>query len=164
MMFTMPVYDMMLLPGVTFYFKNDIFQQMGSQDAKTGDDVLFLMQRSDKDRKDLTAEDFYPVGISGKLDSQDSEGNIRIRTLARVDVSDLEMTEDGVLANASIRPETEDISAEEEKEIFERVKNVLLNYTASSSGARWSELHSSLEKSGRDALCSFRLCPHSLGG
>ena len=128
MMFTMPVYDMMLLPGVTFYFKNDIFQQMGSQDAKTGDDVLFLMQRSDKDRKDLTAEDFYPVGISGKLDSQDSEGNIRIRTLARVDVSDLEMTEDGVLANASIRPETEDISAEEEKEIFERVKNVLLNY------------------------------------
>ena len=40
MMFTMPVYDMMLLPGVTFYFKNDIFQQMGSQDAKTGDDVL----------------------------------------------------------------------------------------------------------------------------
>ena len=128
MMFTMPVYDMMLLPGVTFYFKNDIFQQMGSQAAKTGDDVLFLMQRSDKDRKDLTAEDFYPVGISGKLDSQDSEGNIRIRTLARVDVSDLEMTEDGVLANASIRPETEDISAEEEKEIFERVKNVLLNY------------------------------------
>ena len=116
MMFTMPVYDMMLLPGVTFYFKNDIFQQMGSQDAKTGDDVLFLMQRSDKDRKDLTAEDFYPVGISGKLDSQDSEGNIRIRTLARVDVSDLEMTEDGVLANASIRPETEDISAEEEKQ------------------------------------------------
>ena len=128
MMFTMPVYDMMLLPGVTFYFKNDIFQQMGSQDAKAGDDVLFLMQRSDKDRKDLTAEDFYPIGISGKLDSQDSEGNIRIRTLARVDVSDLEMTEDGVLANASIRPETEDISAEEEKEIFERVKNVLLNY------------------------------------
>ena len=27
MMFTMPVYDMMLLPGVTFYFKKDIFQQ-----------------------------------------------------------------------------------------------------------------------------------------
>ena len=25
MMFTMPVYDMMLLPGVTFYFKKDIF-------------------------------------------------------------------------------------------------------------------------------------------
>ena len=33
MMFTMPVYDMMLLPGVTFYFKKDIFQQMGNQDA-----------------------------------------------------------------------------------------------------------------------------------
>ena len=128
MMFTMPVYDMMLLPGVTFYFKNDIFQQMGSQDAKTGDDVLFLMQRSDKDRKDLTAEDFYPVGVSGKLDSVDNEGNIRIRTVARVDLSDLEMAEDGILANASIRPDTEDITPEEEKAIFDRVKNVLLNY------------------------------------
>ena len=128
MMFTMPVYDMMLLPGVTFYFKKDIFQQMGNQDAKAGDDVLFLMQRTDKDRKDLTPEDFYPVGVSGKLDSADNEGNIRIRTVARVDLSDLEMAEDGILANASIRPDTEDITPEEEKAIFDRVKNVLLNY------------------------------------
>ena len=128
MMFTMPVYDMMLLPGVTFYFKKDIFQQMGNQDAKAGDDVLFLMQRTDKDRKDLTPEDFYPVGVSGKLDSADNEGNIRIRTVARVDLSDLEMAEDGILANASIRLDTEDITPEEEKAIFDRVKNVLLNY------------------------------------
>mgnify|MGYP000317280966 FL=1 len=128
MMFTMPVYDMMLLPGVTFYFKKDIFQQLGNQDAKAGDDVLFLMQRTDKDRKDLTPEDFYPVGVSGKLDSVDNEGNIRIRTVARVDLSDLEMAEDGILANASIRPDTEDITPEEEKAIFDRVKNVLLNY------------------------------------
>ena len=128
MMFTMPVYDMMLLPGVTFYFKKDIFQQMGNQDAKAGDDVLFLMQRTDKDRKNLTPEDFYPVGVSGKLDSVDNEGNIRIRTVARVDLSDLEMAEDGILANASIRPDTEDITPEEEKAIFDRVKNVLLNY------------------------------------
>ena len=128
MMFTMPVYDMMLLPGVTFYFKKDIFQQMGNQDAKAGDDVLFLMQRTDKDRKDLTPEDFYPVGVSGKLDSVDNEGNIRIRTVARGDLSDLEMAEDGILANASIRPDTEDITPEEEKAIFDRVKNVLLNY------------------------------------
>ena len=128
MMCTMPVYVMMLLPGVTFYFKKDIFQQMGNQDAKAGDDVLFLMQRTDKDRKDLTPEDFYPVGVSGKLDSVDNEGNIRIRTVARVDLSDLEMAEDGILANASIRPDTEDITPEEEKAIFDRVKNVLLNY------------------------------------
>ena len=128
MMFTMPVYDMMLLPGVTFCFKKDIFQQLGNQDAKAGDDVLFLMQRTDKDRKDLTPEDFYPVGVSGKLDSFDNEGNIRIRTVARVDLSDLEMAEDGILANASIRPDTEDITPEEEKAIFDRVKNVLLNY------------------------------------
>ena len=127
-MFTMPVYDMMLLPGVTFCFKKDIFQQLGNQDAKAGDDVLFLMQRTDKDRKDLTPEDFYPVGVSGKLDSVDNEGNIRIRTVARVDLSDLEMAEDGILANASIRPDTEDITPEEEKAIFDRVKNVLLNY------------------------------------
>ena len=128
MMFTMPVYDMMLLPGVTFCFKKDIFQQLGNQDAKAGDDVLFLMQRTDKDRKDLTPEDFYPVGVSGKLDSVDNEGNIRIRTVARVDLSDLEMAEDGILANASIRPDTEVITPEEEKAIFDRVKNVLLNY------------------------------------
>ena len=71
----MPVYDMMLLPGVTFYFKKDIFQQMGNQDAKAGDDVLFLMQRTDKDRKDLTPnvcavyteKEYRCKGIAGRL-------------------------------------------------------------------------------------------------
>ena len=74
MMFTMPVYDMMLLPGVTFYFKKDIFQQMGNQDAKAGDDVLFLMQRSDKDRKDLTAEDLKKVTAIFKQIYLDDQG------------------------------------------------------------------------------------------
>ena len=60
MMFTMPVYDMMLLPGVTFCFKKDIFQQLGNQDAKAETMSFSLMQRTDKDRKDLTPEDFYP--------------------------------------------------------------------------------------------------------
>ncbi len=158
MMFTMPVYDMMLLPGVTFYFKKDIFQQMGNQDAKAGDDVLFLMQRTDKDRKDLTPEDFYPVGISGKLDSADNEGNIRIRTVARVDLSDLEMAEDGILANASIRPDTEDITPEEEKAIFDRVKKCPFKlYQPVPVGRAGAKLCAALEESGRDPLCGLRL-------
>ena len=127
MMFTMPVYDMMLLPGVTFYFKKDIFQQLGNQDAKAGDDVLSDAENGQRQERP-DAGGFLSVGVSGKLDSVDNEGNIRIRTVARVDLSDLEMAEDGILANASIRPDTEDITPEEEKAIFDRVKNVLLNY------------------------------------
>ena len=79
-MLIIPIYDMMLLPGVTFYFKSDVFQVLGCGEAKAGDDVLFLMKKSDKERSALTAEDFYPVGISARLEAADNDENIRVLT------------------------------------------------------------------------------------
>lgn len=127
-MMTMPIYDMIMLPGITFYFKKDLFQKLGYEKAEAGEEILFIMLKSDKERNTLTEEDFYSVGISGRIESIDEEGNYCIHTGDRVDFSDFEVTGQVIQASAAIRPEIEDITEEEERQIFERIQSVLLNY------------------------------------
>ena len=35
-MIVVPIYDMIILPGVTFYFKQDVFQELEIEDVKEG--------------------------------------------------------------------------------------------------------------------------------
>ena len=45
MLMTVPVHDMIMLPGISFYFKTDLFQKLGYSDISVGDDVLFCVGR-----------------------------------------------------------------------------------------------------------------------
>lgn len=153
-MLTIPVYDMMLLPGVTFYFKNDTFKQMGYGEVKSGEDILFLMQKEDIERGSLNPDDFYPVGISGRLESADNEGNIRIRTGERVDIADLQVTEKDIFLNASVRPEVVDITPEEEQEICKRIKNTLLDYVKNFQWGVWARSYFLHWKNAEEIMCA----------
>ena len=53
-MLVLPVYDLLLLPGVTFYFKKDILDRMQVEKVEKGEEILFLIQKSEKRREDLT--------------------------------------------------------------------------------------------------------------
>ena len=81
-MMTMPIYDMMMLPDITFYFKRDIFEKMGYEEVSAGEDILFIMLKSDKEQESLSEDDFYPVGISGKIEAVDEGGKAEGRVCA----------------------------------------------------------------------------------
>lgn len=61
-MITIPVYDMIILPDIVYYFKSDVFQELNIEDVRKDDEVLFLMLKEDKARSEMTADDFYPIG------------------------------------------------------------------------------------------------------
>ena len=42
-MLVLPVYDLLLLPGVTFYFKKDILDRMQVEKVEKGEEILFLI-------------------------------------------------------------------------------------------------------------------------
>ena len=73
-MIVIPVYNMILLPEITFYFKKDLFESLNLTGVEPGEDVLFVMQKEEKERAELTADDFYPVGVSGVVEKPDEEG------------------------------------------------------------------------------------------
>lgn len=133
-MIIVPIYDMMILPGVTFYFKSEILQRPDITEIKKDEDILFIVQKSDKERGAMTADDFYPVGISGKVDNIDSEGNISIKANERVEICDIEVSEQVIEASASSLEDKEDITPEEVGQKFEKIKSSLLKFV---QGFQW---------------------------
>lgn len=154
-MIIIPIYDLFMLPAVTFFFKKDILPENYITSEHTGEDILFLMQKTDKERENLTPEDFFTVGIIGKIDNIDEEGNVRIRTRERVDISDVEVTKEEIHACATIRAEIQDIPEEEEKEKFDKVKKELMRFVQGFPWGMWARGFIFHWKSFGEAACAL---------
>ncbi len=133
-MIVIPVHDMVLFPGVNFYFKKEAYQQWSGAQEITEEEILFLLQRESKDIKEATADDFYPIGFLAHTSGVDSEGLVKVNIRARVDVTDIENSAGTFRAAASVRPELEDMSAEERKELLERLRASILQFI---QGFQW---------------------------
>lgn len=126
-MITLPISDLLLLPGVTFFFKKDVFPSGEITAESVGEDILFVMEKEEKEQ--MTPDDFYPIGVIGAIDSVDDEGNVRVKVKERVQISDIELEKDGVItADASILPDVDDFPKEEAKALFEKMKQDILRF------------------------------------
>ena len=126
-MITLPISDLLLLPGVTFFLKKDVFPSGEITAESVGEDILFVMEKEEKEQ--MTPDDFYPIGVIGAIDSVDDEGNVRVKVRERVQISDIELKKDGVItADASILPDVDDFPKEEAKALFEKMKQDILRF------------------------------------
>lgn len=121
-MITVPVYELLLLPGVTFFFKKDMFPKGKITEDNIGEEILFVMQKEEMPPEEISMETIYPVGVLGTIDSIDEEGSIKVTTKCRVQVTSVEYSENEVWAEATDRPDVMDVSEEEEKTRFEKIK------------------------------------------
>ena len=127
-MLVLPVYDLLLLPGVTFYFKKDILDRMQMEKVEKGEEILFLIQKSEKRREDLTVDDFQNKGLAGTVENIDDDGNLSIRIHDRVEISDVELQNGEFMADAAICSECTDLPEEEEKAIYKETKDSLVQF------------------------------------
>lgn len=128
-MITIPIYDMILLPGVSFYFKKEAYDKWKLEGADPGETALFLMLKEQKEIDQLTAEDFYPLGYVAEVVGTDEEGLIQMKVQARVAVSDIERDENGQLsASAEVCEPQMDLPEEERREQFEQIRTDYLNF------------------------------------
>lgn len=133
-MITIPVYDMIILPDIVYYFKSDVFQELNIEDARKDEEVLFLMLKEDKMRSEMTADDFYPIGVSGRFQSRDENGVISVRTTERVNILQVNVTEDEIVASITLREDLEDLSQEEYKKHYSKMRDSLLKFV---QGFQW---------------------------
>lgn len=127
-MLVLPVYDLLLLPGVTFYFKKDILDRMQVEKVEKGEEILFLIQKSEKRREDLMVDDFQNKGLVGTVENIDDDGNLSIRIHDRVEISDVELQNGEFMADAAICSECTDLPEEEEKAIYKETKDSLVQF------------------------------------
>ena len=126
-MIVIPFYDLLALPEVTCYFQAEQLEKLSGKKINMDDDVIFLMMREQIEPDELEAGDFYPIGIAGHVEEAEHDGWVLLATTSRVNVSDVEVNEDGEISvEAVLRPDVEDIPEEEKKERFEKMRSSLI--------------------------------------
>lgn len=133
-----PIYNILFLPDVTYHFKKEFFTENASEQLEVGSELLFAFLRNEDDAEELDADHICPVGISARVEAFGDDDSVQIRTLERVDFSDVEVENGQILADASIRAEVDDYTAEEEKAQFLRLRAALLKFVQGYQWGMWA--------------------------
>ncbi|HIX48442.1 MAG TPA: endopeptidase La [Candidatus Mediterraneibacter caccavium] len=136
-MFIQPVYNILLLPDVTYYFKKDFFAGRADE-LKPGTQILFTILRTEAEENSLQAEDFYPIGLSARVESVSDEDVIQIRTIDRVEIISPVIEDGEVRAAFAVRPSIGDLSEKEQQKIFADVRTSLLRFVQNYQWGIWA--------------------------
>ena len=150
-----PIYNILLLPDVSYYFKKDFFSGFGGESIEAGSDILFIFLKNDREDDDYTPDDFYPIGLAARAEGFGEEDAVSVRTLHRVDISDLEISDSGITAAASIRAEAADMTEGEEKQHFARLRSALLKFVQGYQWGLWARSFILQRKNICDLACAL---------
>lgn len=154
-MLVRPVYNILLLPDVSYYFKKEFFTGFGEEELTPGSDILFIFLKNENEQEEYTEEDFYPIGLSARVDAVSEEDTISVRTLERVEVTDLEPVNGVLAAAASIRPEVTDLTDEEAGQKFGQIRGALLRFVQGYQWGLWARSFILQRKNMYDLACSL---------
>ena len=127
-MITIPVYNMIILPNISLTFKKDFFDETSASNMREGDKLLFLFQKSEKSRRHLTQDDFYPIGLNGIIESVDDDGDITVRTQNRMQIESILVSEHEFFAQAVVREDIRDVDEETRRVGLEAMKSRLYEF------------------------------------
>jgi ATP-dependent Lon protease len=124
-MLVIPVFDTLLLPNVQINVQEDVFSEAEIESIKKEDTFLIVPIKEQKERGELTSEDFYDVGILVRaVSAQNHDGNslFVMNTKERVRIYNLDCEEERVEASYEILPDVSDVSEQEEQEFLTEFK------------------------------------------
>lgn len=127
-MIAIPFYNLIVVPGVHFYFNQEYYHNLTNEEPIVGENVVFLLTKDDQDRHHLTEESFYPIGVTGKIDQIDDDGNVSIVTHDCVDLLNLQVEDGNILLEMAERTEIDDVDLSERQEHFVALRAALLDY------------------------------------
>ncbi len=131
-MTAIPFYNIIIVPGVTCFFQHDYFKELAGCEVEKGDELVFMMMKTDKNRDEVTEEDFYPIGILATVDSVSADGDIGIRAEKRLDLADIEVQEGHIAFTAAERPEIDDLTDEEKQKHLNALKSEFIRFVSDS--------------------------------
>ena len=154
-MITIPIYELLLLPGVTFFFKKDMFPKELITKENIGEEILFVWQKEEVASEEISMENIFPVGVLGTIEDIDEEESIKVITKCRVQVSSIEYVDGAVQAEAVKLQDIQDISPEEEKEKFDAIKKELMDFAKGFQWGVWVRSMIYHWKSYSEAVCAL---------
>ncbi len=122
-----PIYNMMVLPGVTLYFKKEFLEAEHVSEVAENDTFVFLTLKEGERKETYTDEDFYTIGVSGKATDIEDD-SVAFQITDRVRVLSLEQEGENIEAEVERVPEKRDVDEKEYRKRFGELKAALLEF------------------------------------
>lgn len=136
-MFIQPIYNILLLPDVTYFFKKDFFADRADE-LEAGSDLLFLFLKNEIADGIPASDAFYPVGLSAKVENISEEDVLQVRTTDRVEISDPSVDDDRIHVSFVLRPPVEDMGEDEQQTEFTELRTALLRFVQGYQWGLWA--------------------------
>lgn len=117
-MLVIPVYNTIVLPEVQYNLESGFLNEKEAEELSVNDYVIIAVLKESKSREKLSEEDFYPIGMIGKIKylRENEDGIfITVRTGKRVKVQSLSISEEGIEAEYKELEDFDDISPSKKK-------------------------------------------------
>lgn len=133
-----PVYNILLVPDTNIYLKTEMYQQLTGRVPFQDEKVTIIVEREPQTREELTAENFYPIGLSGSITQVSPEGYLVIRTRNRVRIDDITVGPDHRIdLYVTRREDVDDLDRADAARRLEDVKNAMRDFA---KNLQWGEM------------------------
>ena len=129
-MLVIPIYNILVLPNSEVYLPIDSIKNFKLKDDISnlvGEKVIFVIAKN-KDNGSPKASDFYKLGVAGIIEEVNQNNYILIKTTKRLHIDKIKLTKTNIEVYATEKPESYDITEEEEKVKLKKVKSELISY------------------------------------
>lgn len=96
-MFVLPLYEVLLVPGVNMYVRGEEFEKFALSKAVLHEDVVLLTAKEQKPRYAYTADDFYEIGVGGYVSDVSQDGFVTIRANERLRIDAVRVNDDATI-------------------------------------------------------------------
>lgn len=96
-MFVLPLYEVLLVPGVNMYVRGEEFEEFALSKAMLHEDVVLLTAKEQKPRYAYTADDFYEIGVGGYVSDVSQDGFVTIRANERLRIDAVRVNDDATI-------------------------------------------------------------------
>ena len=78
-MAVVPVYNMITVPDSNIYIRTDVYRNVTGKNPVVDEKITIIVARENMERREMTAESFYPVGITGVITEVSQDGYLVAR-------------------------------------------------------------------------------------
>ncbi len=132
-----PVYNILVVPDTSIYFKTETFEQVAGHAPVTGEKLILVVAREDSVRESFTSNSFYPIGVHAEITDVNAGGYLLLRTGARVNLDDVEIYADHTIdLTLSRRNDIEDLDSADAERRLKAVKTAMAEFA---SNFQWGQ-------------------------
>ncbi len=137
-MITIPIYNVLVVPDVTIYLKNESYTYLTQKEPEVGEKLVLAIAKADEKPQDMDANSFYPIGLAGTITEVTENGFVAVKTGSRLNIDEITVTPGHPIETVtSGRPDIGDMSAADQKEHFLQLQQALVDFA---TGHEWGNV------------------------